>query len=172
MFTDEDISDTPDVKEYKKLTRVMKVMVRFYVRGEAAKKAQYDDVQAEIAKIDDNLKMATAQGAALTAFPGFHPKRKAYEKQIADEVAELTRIRTTYEKQAEEFLSLFHWGTKIVATMNWLEGNLKHFANAQLNTKFADLEPIRLTPQDFLKYKAYVILFLFSFLIFLVVLKK
>jgi hypothetical protein len=34
VYTDEDVSDAPSIKEYKKMTRVMKVMVRFYVRGE------------------------------------------------------------------------------------------------------------------------------------------
>lgn len=131
----------------------MKVMVRFYVRGEAAKKSQYDDVMEEMAKIDANLKMAGLQKASLQAFPSFHPKRKSYEQQIDEEVAQLNGIRENYAKQAAGFLDLHHWGTKIVATMHWLEGNLKHYGVENLNLTFDDLEPIRLTPEDYLKFK-------------------
>lgn len=32
VFTDEDISESPNMKEYKQLNRVMNVMVKFYIR--------------------------------------------------------------------------------------------------------------------------------------------
>eukprot|EP01127_Copromyxa_protea_P005294 TRINITY_DN15243_c0_g1_i1.p1 TRINITY_DN15243_c0_g1~~TRINITY_DN15243_c0_g1_i1.p1 ORF type:complete len:381 (-),score=143.80 TRINITY_DN15243_c0_g1_i1:30-1073(-) len=141
------------MKEYKKMARVMKVMVRFYVRGEAAKKAQHEDVVVEMEKIDFNLEMAEKQLAALQKFPSFHPKRKEYEAGLTEEMEELKKVRAKYQKQADGFHDLHEWGLKIVDTMNWLEGNLKHYANQKLATDFP-LEDIRLTPELYKIYKA------------------
>jgi len=153
VFTDEDVSEPLSIKQYKKMTRVMKVMVRFYVRGEAAKKSQYEAVMTEIAKIDIHIEMANKQLTSLANFPSFHPKRQEYEKTVQEELAELNKVRTKYQKQADGFHDLHLWGQKIVETMNWLEGNLKHYANQKLSTNF-DLEPIRLTPEKYKIYKA------------------
>eukprot|EP01126_Amoeba_proteus_P020261 TRINITY_DN2066_c0_g2_i2.p1 TRINITY_DN2066_c0_g2~~TRINITY_DN2066_c0_g2_i2.p1 ORF type:complete len:385 (-),score=75.60 TRINITY_DN2066_c0_g2_i2:55-1143(-) len=152
VYTDEDISDSPSIKEYKKLTRVMKVMVRFYERGEAAKKAQHEDVVEEISKIELNLEMANKQLKSLESFPSFHPKRKEYENTIYQEIEELTKVRTKYQKQADGFNDLHEWGKKIVETMLWLEGNLKHYANQKLKTEF-EVPPMQLTSEQFLIYK-------------------
>lgn len=66
---------------------------------------------------------------------------------------ELNRVRAKYQKQADGFNDLHEWGLKIVETMNWLEGNLKHYANQKLNTDF-DVTDIRLTPEKYKLYKA------------------
>lgn len=152
VFTDEDISDSPSIKEYKQLNRVMNVMVRFYVRGEQAKKAQWEDVTEQMNKIDGILCQVNLQIKSLAPFPDFHPKRKAYMEQLEKEKKELQEIRDTYAKQGKEFEELYYWGGKIVQTMNWLEGNLKHYANQYLNTDFV-LEPIKLTPEQYVLYK-------------------
>lgn len=66
---------------------------------------------------------------------------------------ELKKVRAKYQKQADGFHDLHEWGLKIVDTMNWLEGNLKHYANQKLNTEF-EVVDIRLTPEQYKLYKA------------------
>lgn len=76
VFTDEDISDSPSMKDYKRMNRVMNVMVRFYVRGEQAKKGQQEEATEQLHKIDGILCQVNLQIKSLAPFPEFHPKRK------------------------------------------------------------------------------------------------
>lgn len=152
VFTDEDISESPNMKEYKQLNRVMNVMVKFYIRGEETKRNQFEEASAQMKKIDGILCQVNLQIKSLAPFPEFHPKRKGYLEHLEKEKNELTEIRDKYASQAKEFEDLYLWGGKIVQTMRWLEGNLKHYANQNLETNF-DLEPIKLTPADYLLYK-------------------
>jgi len=130
----------------------MNVMVRFYQRGEAAKKTQYDSVLAELQKIEIDIEMLEKQRHVLTQFPPFHPKRKEYEAQLDAEQGNILKAKKNYELQATQFRDLYVWGGKIVQTMNWLEQNLKHYANQELQTSF-ETEPITLTVEDYLKYR-------------------
>jgi hypothetical protein len=152
VFTDEDISESPNMKEYKQLNRVMNVMVKFYIRGEETKKNQFEEASDQMKKIDGILCQVNLQINSLAPFPEFHPKRKGYLEHLDKEKKELTEIRDKYAVQAKEFEDLFHWGGKIVQTMRWLEGNLKHYSNQNLETNFV-LDPIKLTPSDYLLYK-------------------
>jgi hypothetical protein len=152
VFTDEDIKESPNMKEYKQLNRVMNVMVKFYIRGEETKKNQFLEASEQMKKIDGILCQVNLQIKSLAPFPEFHPKRKGYLEHLEKEKKELTEIRDTYATQAKGFEDLYHWGGKIVQTMRWLEGNLKHYANQNLETNF-DLEPIKLTPDEYLLYK-------------------
>jgi len=140
------------MKEYKQLSRVMNVMVRFYERGEQAKKSQLEDVKEQLHKIDGIMCQINLQTKSLETFPEFHPKRKGYMSQLEKEKADLSQIRDTYLPQSKEFEELYLWGGKIVQTMKWLEGNLKHYSNQNLRTDFV-LEPIKLTPELYLLYK-------------------
>jgi hypothetical protein len=152
VFDDNDVAEEPSMKEYKKLTRIMTVMVRFYQRGEAAKKAQYEEVTSELQKIEVDVEMLAKQKAVLGQFPAFHPKRKEYEGQLDTEMDTIQKAKKTYEQQAVQFKELYVWGGKIVQTMNWLEKNLKHYANQELQTNF-ETEPITVTVEDYLKYR-------------------
>lgn len=152
VFDDNDFSEDPSTKEYKKLVRIMNVMVRFYQRGEAAKKAQYETVLTEQRKIEADLEMLEKQRKVLSQFPDMHPKRKEYEAQLEAEKGNILQAKKNYESQATKFLELYVWGGKIVQTMNWLEQNLKHYANQELKTNF-ETDPITVTVEDFLKYR-------------------
>jgi hypothetical protein len=76
VYTDEDISDSPSMKDYKRMNRIMNVMVRFYVRGEQAKKGQFEEASEQMKKIDGILCQVNLQIKSLAPFPEFHPKRK------------------------------------------------------------------------------------------------
>jgi hypothetical protein len=99
VFTDEDISDSPSMKDYKRMNRVMNVMVRFYVRGEQAKKGQFDEASEQLQKIDGILCQVNLQIKSLTPFPEFHPKRKVFLQTdpCSDEFLTIDLHRTTRE---------------------------------------------------------------------------
>jgi len=71
----------------------MNVMVRFYQRGEAAKKVQYESVLSEIQKIEVDLEMLEKQRQVLPPFPVFHPKRKEYEAQLEAEQGNILKAK-------------------------------------------------------------------------------
>jgi len=71
----------------------MNVMVRFYQRGEAAKKTQYESVLAELQKIEIDIEMLEKQRHVLTQFPPFHPKRKEYEAQLDAEQGNILKAK-------------------------------------------------------------------------------
>lgn len=47
----DDINDTPTVLEYKKLKRVMRIMIKFYEDGSQSKLDQADDQDYELQKV-------------------------------------------------------------------------------------------------------------------------
>lgn len=47
----DDINDTPTVLEYKRLRRVMRIMIKFYEDGSQNKSDQADDVAFELQKV-------------------------------------------------------------------------------------------------------------------------
>jgi len=67
--------------------------VRFYQRGESAKKTQYEDVVSELQKIEVDLEMQQKQRAVLSQFPSFHPKRKEYESQLDIELDNILKAK-------------------------------------------------------------------------------
>jgi len=153
VFTDEDFSDSPSVKEYKKLLRIMTVMTRFYVRGEEVKKSQHETLLAELQKITLVEQMIHSQLQSLSQFPSFHPKRKSYEEELKNELEDLLKHKMRFKEQAVHYGQLHTWGQGIVSTMHWLEKNLKNYANQELKTSFEDLEDIKISVEDFKKYK-------------------
>ena len=61
----------------------------------------------------------------MRKFSDLHPKKAAYEQELVSELAEIRKVQARYEAQAASFHELHEWGVGIVATVEWLEGNLK-----------------------------------------------
>jgi hypothetical protein len=152
VFTTEDFGDDPSTQEYKKLVRVMKVMVNFYKRGEKNKGIQHEMVLKEVETLNRDIQMVLDQKLALSSFPIFHPKRSEYEGMLENEHQEMIKFKKRYEAQAENFSQLHSWGQNIVESVEWLEGNLKHYANQKLGMTF-DIEPIKISTEEYKKYK-------------------
>lgn len=123
----DDISLSPSEKEYRKLKRIMKIMVRFYVKGADMKKKQVDQVDEDLAKLKNDLQMIKEQIAVLEKFPPFHPKRGEYQENLEKELEHLENQQTEIIKQKEPFQKLYEWSLQIVKTVEWLEENIYRY---------------------------------------------
>eukprot|EP01129_Flabellula_baltica_P008774 TRINITY_DN3513_c0_g1_i1.p1 TRINITY_DN3513_c0_g1~~TRINITY_DN3513_c0_g1_i1.p1 ORF type:complete len:332 (+),score=118.70 TRINITY_DN3513_c0_g1_i1:31-1026(+) len=152
VFTDEDFDETPTMKEFKRLKRVMNVMVGFYVRGSESKKKQLSTSTEELQKIHQCEEMINSQLESLKNFPAYHPKRIYYEEELNYELKAMSAQKEKIEKEFVNFESLYQWSLGIVDTMQFLEKNLQSYANDILDADF-DTEPIKVTVDEYLKYK-------------------
>jgi len=132
VYTEEDFSDSPSTKEYKKLQRIMQVMVNFYVRGTENKKTQLEDVAEQMKKMEVDLQMILEQKDVLKQFPPFHPKRSEYETDLDREYKNLSSQKEEYVSKEKEFAQLYEWSQGIVKSVKWLQGNLEDYANSVL----------------------------------------
>jgi len=150
----DDINDTPTVLEYKKLKRVMRIMIKFYEDGSQAKLDQADDQDYELQKVEADLKMVEAQLAALKPFP-IHPKRTEYETELIEERDALIRTRDKFIAKVKELRSLHVWSLGIVDATRWLALGLDDYCvnhlKMDLNIKPVPLE--KPTPEQYRKYK-------------------
>jgi hypothetical protein len=152
VFTDEDFDETPSIKEFKRLKRVMNVMVGFYVRGSEGKKEQRAKSEEELSKIIACEGMIHTQLEDLKNFPGYHPKRIYYEEELNYELKAMATQKEKIEKEFLKFEDLFQWSLGIVETMLFLEKNLASYANDVLETNF-EIEEIKVSVSDYLKFK-------------------
>jgi len=120
----DDISLSPSMKEYKKLKRIMKIMVRFYVKGADMKKKQVEQVDEDLIKLENDKKMIKEQLEVLDQFPPFHPKRREYEEGLERELEGLENLEKQLQEQREPFKLLADWSLQIVKTVEWLEDNI------------------------------------------------
>jgi len=115
----DDINDTPSVLEYKKLKRVMRIMIKFYEDGSQAKLDQAEDMDYELQKVEADLRMVEAQLEALKPFP-IHPKRTAYETELIEEKESLVKTRDKFKTKVAELRGLHVWSLGIVDATRWL----------------------------------------------------
>lgn len=157
MFGPEEMenpNDTPTVAEYKKLKRVMRIMIKFYEDGSNAKLDQANDMEFELKKVEADLSMVNKQLEVLQAFPK-HPKRASYEKELSEEQENLTKLKNNFSTKFEEFKSLYHWSLGIVDVTKWLAAGLDDYCVNFLKMDL-DIVPQPLakpTKDTFNKYK-------------------
>jgi len=150
----DDINDTPTVLEYKKLKRVMRIMIKFYEDGSQGKSDQAEDMEYELQKVEADLKMVEAQLEALKPFP-IHPKRTAYETELVEEKEALVRTRDKFKAKVAEFRGLHVWSLGIVDATRWLALGLDDYCvnhlKMDINVKPTPLE--RPSAELYRKYK-------------------
>jgi hypothetical protein len=150
----DDINDTPTVLEYKKLKRVMRIMIKFYEDGSQAKLDQAEDHEYELQKVEADLKMVEAQIEALKPFP-VHPKRTEYETELLEERDALVNTRNKIQNKVKEFRALHVWSLGIVEATRWLALGLDDYCvnhlKLDLNIKPVPLE--KPTTELYRKYK-------------------
>lgn len=157
MFSPEEMenpNDTPTVAEYKKLKRVMRIMIKFYEDGSNAKLDQANDMEYELQKVETDLRMVDKQLEALRAGP-LHPKRAAYEKEIVEEQEKLKKLQSEFSTKLTEFKSLYHWSLGIVDVTKWLAAGLDDYCVNFLKMEL-DIVPVPLerpAKDTFDKYK-------------------
>jgi hypothetical protein len=122
----DDTNDTPTVLEYKKLKRVMRIMIKFYEDGSQAKLDQAEDTDYELQKVETDLKMVEAQIEALKPFP-IHPKRTEYEAELVEERGALINARNKFQARVKEFRGLYVWSLGIVDATKWLAQGLDDY---------------------------------------------
>jgi len=147
-------TDTPTIVEYKKLKRVMRIMIKFYEDGSAAKLDQANDMQFELHKVENDLKMVEKQLEVLRKFP-IHPKRTTYEKELVEEEEKLKKVQQSFIAKAAEFKALYHWSLGIVDVTRWLAAGLDDYC---VNFLKMDLDIVpaplaRPTKETFEKHK-------------------
>jgi len=124
-----EFEENPSYQEYKKIKRVMSMITKFYQSGSDGKKANYDQMTQEIAKLDADMSMVQAQLDALDLKPTFnqHPKRKEYRRDLLEEKDGLVKQREKLEAKQKEFYELYEWSKGVVKVCEWLENNLDHY---------------------------------------------
>jgi len=150
----DDINDTPTVLEYKKLKRVMRIMIKFYEDGSQAKLDQADDQDYELQKVEADLKMVEAQLAALKPFP-IHPKRTEYETDLIEEKEALVRTCAKFAAKVTELRALHVWSLGIVDATRWLALGLDDYCVNHLKMDLT-IKPVPLerpTAEQYRKYK-------------------
>ena len=154
VFTEKDFSLTPSEAEYRKLGRIMVIMIRFYEKGSATKKAEYDRLMGDMARLDVDEKMITEQIEVLQNFPPIHPKRGEYEANLEEELEALRAARERVAPQITHWKELYDWSLKIVETVNWLGKQLEEYSNHAFQTKLeVNPEASKLSVELFRIYK-------------------
>jgi len=130
----DDIDSITDEESYKKLRKVMTQITAFYEGGTNLKKGHYEQMQAEMAKLDVDKKMCEEQIAALNEAESLkqHPRSKGYVAQLEAEMENFGKQRKLFEDKLSEFEELWQWSTVIVKVCKWLELCLDHYANERL----------------------------------------
>jgi len=149
----DDINDTPTVLEYKKLKRVMRIMIKFYEDGSNAKLSQAEDVSYELKKVETDLSMVESQLEALKPFPS-HPKKNDYEKELLEERDALSKARASYTSKYEQFKGLHEWSLGIVDATRWLAGGLDDYCVNHLKMDL-NITPVPLERPSVELYKKY-----------------
>eukprot|EP01121_Diplochlamys_sp_Union-15-3_P005463 TRINITY_DN157_c0_g1_i1.p1 TRINITY_DN157_c0_g1~~TRINITY_DN157_c0_g1_i1.p1 ORF type:complete len:358 (+),score=67.39 TRINITY_DN157_c0_g1_i1:63-1136(+) len=154
VFSEEkgDFSLTPSLKEFKKLKRIMHIMVRFYEKGTESKKTQRDNVIAELEKLEVDQKMIKEQMEALEQFPPFHPKKQTYDEELERELESLIERKKAMEEEKNRLDTLHQWSKGIVKAVTWLEHSLEDYCNHQYGTNL-DISPLSKVSDE--EYKAY-----------------
>lgn len=150
----ENPNDTPTIAEYKKLKRVMRIMIKFYEDGSNAKLDQANDMEVELKKVETDLRMVEKQLEVLKTFP-IHPKRTTYEKELVEEQEKLTKLKANFSSKFEEFKSLYSWSLGIVDVTRWLAAGLDDYCVNYLKMDL-DIVPTPLarpTKETFEKHK-------------------
>jgi hypothetical protein len=150
----EDPNDTPTIAEYKKLKRIMRIMIKFYEDGSQAKLDQANDMAFELEKVETDLKMVDKQLEVLKTFP-VHPKRTSYEKELFEEQEKLQKLQKDFSEKVTNFKNLYHWSMGIVDVTNWLAAGLDDYCVNFLKMDL-DIVPkplVRPTKETFEKYK-------------------
>jgi len=129
-----DITETPSLKEYRKIKKVMSMITGFYQRGSDTKKQNFDSTTEELAKLESDFAMVQAQIDALDLKPSFsaHPKRRDYRRDLLEEQAGLIKQRETFKEKQKEFEDLYEWSKGIVKVCQWLEVNVDHYCLKKL----------------------------------------
>jgi hypothetical protein len=154
VFTEKDFSLIPSEAEYRKLGRIMVIMIRFYEKGSLTKKAEYDRLMGEMTRLDLDEKMIKEQIECLQNFPPIHPKRGEYEGTLEEELEALNSARERVAPQIQQWKELYEWSLKIVETVNWLGKQLEEYSNEAFKTTFTvDPEASKLSVDLFRIYK-------------------
>lgn len=154
VFTEKDFSLTPSEAEYRKLGRIMVIMIRFYERGSSTKKAEYERFMGDLDRLAEDEKMIMEQIECLQNFPPIHPKRGEYEANLEEEHEALKAARERVQPQIEHWKELYEWSLKIVDTVNWLGKQLEEYSNEAFKTELkVDPENSKLTVDLFRIYK-------------------
>lgn len=148
------IDDTPTVLEYKRLRRVMRIMIKFYEDGSTNKADQADDVQFELNKVEADLKMVEAQLEALKPFPS-HPKKTAYETELVEEKENLVKMRNKFTAKVTELRGLHEWSLGIVDATKWLAAGLDDYCVNHLKLDVPNVKAIPLQKPTAELYKKY-----------------
>ena len=150
VFTEKDISLAPSEAEYRKLGRIMVIMIRFYEKGSATKKTEYERVLGELSRLDDDEKMINEQIECLQNFPPIHPKRGEYEANLEEELESLKAARERVAPQIQHWKELYEWSLKIVEIVNWLGKQLEEYSNHAFKTELkVNPEAFKLTVDQF-----------------------
>ena len=154
VFTEKDISLTPSEAEYRKLGRIMVIMIRFYEKGSTTKKAEFERLTADMARLDEDEKMIKDQIECLQNFPPIHPKRGEYESNLEEQLEALIAARERVAPQIQHWKELYEWSLKIVDTVNWLGKQLEEYSNHAFNTNLkVNPEASQLSVELFRIYK-------------------
>ncbi|GAM17106.1 hypothetical protein SAMD00019534_002810, partial [Acytostelium subglobosum LB1] len=148
------INDTPTVQEYKKLKRVMKIMVKFYEGGSATKLQQAEHFESELKKVTDDEAMVLAQLESLKTFP-LHPKRREYEEELTEEIEKLQSHKKKFAVKADEFRRLHVWSNGIVDVTKWLEEGLDDYCvnHLKMDLGITVTAPEKLTREQYIYFK-------------------
>jgi hypothetical protein len=135
---------------YKKLRKVMTQITQFYENGTNLKRTHYEQMGAEIAKLDVDREMCERQLQALESTPAIreHPKAKTYRERLLAEKERFGDQRSAFEKKQKEFYDLWQWSTVIVKVCHWLLNSLDAHCKEKLgiNIEVEALPP--LSPAD------------------------
>jgi hypothetical protein len=154
IFNEDDFDENPSMNEYKKIKRIMSVMVDFYVRGRDAKKSQQEKALQELEKVAGVEKLMNDRLDILKQFPSFHPKRQSYEEELNYDMEELLNHKKKFTEQHENYSELYVWGIGIAETMNWLQDNLEEYGWDVLKIDAFNVERNnKVNIEQYLKYK-------------------
>lgn len=132
MEDDENVD--PNLREYRKLKRVMGMITKFYENGTSLKKGHHDDACAELEKLDFDQTMAKEQLAAIEKVPLYqrHPKLKTYSEYLNSEISARSKEREPIEAKRVEFLELSKWSAVIVKICQWLDLHMDAYAHDEM----------------------------------------
>jgi len=129
-------------------------MIRFYEKGSATKKAEYERLIGDIERLAVDEKMINEQIECLQNYPPIHPKRGEYEANLEEELEQLKAARERVMPQIQHWKELYDWSLKIVETVNWLGKQLEAYSNDAFKTEFkVDPEASKLSVELFRIYK-------------------
>mmetsp|Transcript_30275 Transcript_30275/g.33831 ORF Transcript_30275/g.33831 Transcript_30275/m.33831 type:complete len:361 (-) Transcript_30275:72-1154(-) len=151
---DHDFPDVPSKQEYKRLKRVMHIMVRFYEKGSKTKKMNLEIFKADAERMLTDERMMLEQLKSLEDFPAFHPRKQDYIDGIKDELKKLGDYKPLSEKRIVDTEKLYKWSLKIVESVHWLESQLgKYILELYPDAQVDKLEEKEITPETYRIYK-------------------